>query len=468
MQREKPTGFSLCCFGLFFLLFLIPAISYGQSIKKEIYHNALNGNFTKNAALPSTLTSIETNPAIAPPALISATIEAFLKGTPEKISSASKMIEKILEQHNISKYDKLFAYTAKSMLNALEEEYVASLYASLKAYSSLKQHIKKQKCIEPEIVALVKIFNTAYKDIPSRYWFLLNMAGIDTLSYTKTQPCTNVRYPELVSTLEIVKQTLKEEETLQTNQNTPAIGHLLAAAYYLKKQSPKLAGQHLKKIDSTGNYPAAQFYYRGLIHLDLGHYETSEWYFNKYLFLQQKGRYIKSTLLRKKWIAVLKGQPFSNLDRAIENRGTTYTFADRQALKEYRDQYHPGLLEARICFDGGRFRDALQVLNSIDTKNLTQYRLNEYHYRKARAHQLLKQNKKALDEYNQLLKLPNNGHYYHKKAMLERGKIYLDMGKTSKANESLKQVMQVKSNMYAKVIEYEAEMLLEKIEKSMK
>jgi len=52
--------------------------------------------------------------------------------------------------------------------------------------------------------------------------------------------------------------------------------------------------------------------------------------------------------------------------------------------------------------------------------------------------------------------------------MLERGKIYLDMGKTSKANESLKQVMQVKSNMYAKVIEYEAEMLLEKIEKSMK
>ncbi|ALO14196.1 hypothetical protein L21SP5_00520 [Salinivirga cyanobacteriivorans] len=468
MQREKPTGFSLCCFGLFFLLLLIPAISYGQRIKKEIYHNALNGNFTRSATLATDIESSETNPAIATPTLISATIEAFLEATPEKIDYAAKLAGNILEMNEASSYDEIFAYSAKSLLNALEEDYVPALYTSLKAYSSLKQHLNHQNCIEPEIIALATIFNSAYKKIPSGYWFLLNMAGIDSLSYKKTQACPDIKYPELVSTLEIVQQTLNDKDTLQTNRNTPAMGHLIAAAYYLKKQIPKMAGQHLKKIDSTGNYPATQFYYWGVMRLNLGHYETSEWYFNKYLFLQQKGRYIKSALLRKKWIAVLKEQPFSNLDRAIENRGTAYTFADRQALKEYRDQYHPGLLEARICFDGGRFRDALQVLNSIDTKNLTQYRLNEYHYRKARAHQLQKQNKKALDEYRQLLELPNDGHYYHKKAMLERGKIFLDMGITSNANKSLKQVMQVKSNMYSKVIEHEAEMLLEKIENSKK
>ena len=52
--------------------------------------------------------------------------------------------------------------------------------------------------------------------------------------------------------------------------------------------------------------------------------------------------------------------------------------------------------------------------------------------------------------------------------MLERGKILLELKHTQKAIESLKKVKQIHSKMYAKAIEHEAELLLEKIEYNLK
>ncbi len=463
LQREKPTGFSLCCFLLFFFLLFSSQLIYSQSTSKEILQQTLNGNFNQYSLEETVLQDNNTNDTLAAAAIISITIEAFLKATPEKIKIASNYIKNTLDRADNSPYTKLFAYTAKSLLKALDQEYISALYSSLKGYETLAHYIKTQNCIEPEIWATAKVFNTSYGKIPTNYLFLLNVAGIDSLPLNEKKECSVKKHPELTAFIDMINQTLLDKDTLLENKSTPAVGHLLAAAHYLKKQLPKQASQHLMQIDSTGNQPTTQFYYHGVVQLNLGHYDKANWYLNKYLFLQQKGRYIKSALLRKKWIAIIQNQSYQHLDDAIENRGTTYTFSDRQALKEYRDQYHPRLLEARICFDGGRYSDALKVLNSINTKNLTHHRLNEYHYRKARSYQLLKQYETALDEYGRLLKMPNDGHYYHKKAMLERGKIFLELGNTPKAYKSLKQVMQVKSNMYSKVIEHEAEMLFEKI-----
>ena len=196
----------------------------------------------------------------------------------------------------------------------------------------------------------------------------------------------------------------------------------------------------------------------------MGHYSKAKWYFNKYLFLQQKGRYIKSALLRKKWIAILEGQPYAELDLAIRNRGTNYTFSDRQAFEEFTTDYNPSLLKVRICFDGGRHRDALQVLSTIKPQNLPPERVSEFYYRKARVYQKLTKHKKALEAFDKLMDTPNTGNYFHKKAMLERGKILLHTGEKKKKKKSLKAVKNVNSNMYSKVIEQEAAMLLENAE----
>ena len=403
MQREKPVGFSLCCFLLFLTLFITSLHSNGQKQANTLVLDALHGNFTSQPNAKNLEVIVENDHQYGAAAVLTSTFNAVLRGTPENITSASEIAETVLNIEHIPSYNKIYAHTAQSLLKALNEEYIAALLASLKAHKSLQKHVSHSACLEPEILAMAKVYNDLYKKIPRSYTLFLDIAGIDSMPLKTVKTCKESRWPELTTTIDVVHQILKGKDTIATEKPAPPVGQMMIASHYLKHRKPMLALEHLKKIDSTHNQPTAQYYYLGMAHLRLGHYARAEWYLNKYLFVQQTGRYIKSALLRKKWIAIIQNKPYKHLDDAIAHRGSTYTFSDRQALKEYRDQYHRGLLEARICYDGGRFRDAISLLNSINTKKLTNHRLNEYHYRKGRSFQQMKQYNKAINEIEKLM-----------------------------------------------------------------
>jgi tetratricopeptide (TPR) repeat protein len=462
-KREKPDGFSLSFFMAILFAFL-SIHTFGQYNHHKIYENLLNGRFSERLSNEEIVLEENLLNKTAAASVMAITFEAFFSGNELKIENAIDITDEFLDLSSDIPYNLIIGHTSEAILKSMRGNYFSALVSFYNAYRRIRSYDKETTCVESVIFELNKFYNLTFSKIPDSYTGILSVAGISPIDIDTTKIC-DIKNQQLISTtFSTIFQLFEKPNSITIPENPGEMSKLIAGIYYVGNQNPDSALLYLNQMDTIRSNLTVVYYYKGLAHLNKAQYNAAEWYFDKYLFLQQSGRYIKATLLRKKWIAIINDQPTKALTKAIATRASELTYLDKQAAKEAEKTYQPQLLQSRLLYDGGKYKESLDVINQISQNTLSPKYLTNLLYRKARALQGLKRYNAAIEEYNLLLLQDNEGEYFHKKAMLELGKIYIEKKQFNSAIEHLKKVKKIDSDTFNDALEQEAELLLNKIQ----
>ena len=138
---------------------------------------------------------------------------------------------------------------------------------------------------------------------------------------------------------------------------------------------------------------------------------------------------IKDAYQKLAWIELIQGNHdgYQKFMKAVETKGAAFVDADKQALKEAEDGVppHPILLQARLLFDGGYYRGAIEQLDKFDiSQNQNPEHELEFHYRRGRILQATNEYLQALHAYQVTMEKGQDLPYYYScNAALQSGLI---------------------------------------------
>ncbi len=138
-------------------------------------------------------------------------------------------------------------------------------------------------------------------------------------------------------------------------------------------------------------------------------------YFKKYVSFSKGKNLIKDAYKRLSWYYLVKGEEkYVELYRNMVIRyGAAIAEEDKQALREAEAHqvYHPGLLKARLLFDGGYYDKALQQLQQTTVSGFAEK--IEMAYRYGRVYHEMKHYSKAIEYYESCVQLGgSSAHLY--------------------------------------------------------
>jgi hypothetical protein len=157
--------------------------------------------------------------------------------------------------------------------------------------------------------------------------------------------------------------------------------------------------------------------------------------------------YIKAANQRLFWYHLLN----SNEDKAnfyfkeINLHGELIVDEDKQAQRNFKNNHKPlpGLLKARVLYDGGYYKRAFAALTTMDPKEFTYlHHQLEYLYRLARVQQKMGQENLAIINYEKAFKL-GEGHpyYFSSSSALQLGLINEAKGDKEAAKKYFQKVL---------------------------
>ncbi|HRI27313.1 MAG TPA: hypothetical protein PK239_09040 [Chitinophagales bacterium] len=182
--------------------------------------------------------------------------------------------------------------------------------------------------------------------------------------------------------------------------------------------------------------------------------------------------YLKDACLKLAWFYQLHNQPDKSAYylQLAKTKGKAFIDPDKQALAAALNNElpHPILLKARLLYDGGYYRQALNTLNQTSPELLAnKSHLLEFNYRKGRIYAGLNQVQNAIAFYNQTIlnqqtSLP---YYFAPKACIELGKIYEKQANTQLAATYYRKAMEYKNHEYKNSTEQQAKAGLNRLKK---
>lgn len=163
----------------------------------------------------------------------------------------------------------------------------------------------------------------------------------------------------------------------------------------------------------------------------------------QYFLSQYKGRnYIKDSYRKLAWHALVvrhDNEAYQQFMQQVLLKGTATIGVDKNALHEAQSGVlpHPALLKARLRYDGGYYREALDILAKVDTIRLQNpAHLLEYYYRKGRIFQSQQNFQAALANFDKTIASgKNDPAYYACNAALQCGLICEELHEIQKATE---------------------------------
>jgi hypothetical protein len=193
----------------------------------------------------------------------------------------------------------------------------------------------------------------------------------------------------------------------------------------------------------------------------------------EYLRLYQekfKGRnYIKSCSQKMSWYYLLAGDydQYNYHKKQVLSEGVQINEDDKQA-QNYSSKPQPNrrLLKARLLYDGGYYKQALEVISKLSTKSFkTRNEKAEYCYRKGRVFEKLGKEEVAIKFYNACgLLAKNSTEYYGPYACLYMADYYLKNNEKELAKKYYEKALTFKKNKeYKDSIEQRAKSGLKKV-----
>lgn len=458
IHRGKLYSFSL----LFFIaVFLNAGVAFAQSFEPTYYsvlQSVLDARFTevpKPNLTPENISHSNTNTAI----LIGQTIQSITIGTTPITEQTRRLVRVQLESQYSGSYDKAVARSCSALLGIMEADYLASVFDTYQLYKILKKN-SNSSTHRAEMNELARFLNLLYKKMPSSLSAFLRFSGFKPLQIDQNLTYTS---NEMVGTIELFAEVIFNNQKPETIAVKNALSKILLSNYYLKNTAPQTALQLLETIDTTRNGLPLLYYLKGQSYLYVGNYKQADYYYSKFLFLQPEGNFVKSALLRKKWIALVLYADGEFFEELIIYRGKTSLYTDKQANIEATKKYNPFLLQARILFDGGEYQKAMTAMSMLNGKSLKGNDLVEYYYRFGRIFQQMDKHDAALMYYKKVYQLPNEGGYFHKKSALESGRILQKLNDFNLAQKWLLLVSETQSDSYEDVMDKEADFMLNQL-----
>jgi tetratricopeptide (TPR) repeat protein len=169
------------------------------------------------------------------------------------------------------------------------------------------------------------------------------------------------------------------------------------------------------------------------------------------------------------WISLFKSDSswfFSLLWVKLEITGYNYHERDKQAVNEANAPMpNPGLLKARLLFDGGYYTKALTSLSDDKADDFSSIKdKTEYNYRLGRINDALGKDDAALINYQNAIAVGKNlKYYYAAKAAVQMGKIYENKKNIAKAKSYFNVAINMSGHEQENSIENEAKQGLRRL-----
>lgn len=325
--------------------------------------------------------------------------------------------------------------------------------------------------------------------VPDSYRVLLNIIGmqgsIDTgMANLKAAATKDNPFREEAQMLQALLQHLIDPEANEaaaeavlklSKQYPDNLLYSFAAMHVLKKtrQSNTALQVYLRRPQQADylafpylHHMAADLYlYKG----DFGSSIRS----NQLFLAQHKGEhYLKATNYKLYLAHWLGGQPQQAQQhlKLIEQQGQTDREEDTYAARFAKEQTQPNrhLMLARLQYDGGYYKEALQVLSQMPLNSASPAaERSEYHYRKARIYHGMQRLPQAKQYYEQAIEASQHTTlYYAPYAALQLGYIYQDEQKPELARQWFTKALAYKGHAYKNSIDGKAKLALQTLKKS--
>ncbi|MCC9168321.1 tetratricopeptide repeat protein [Pontibacter harenae] len=320
--------------------------------------------------------------------------------------------------------------------------------------------------------------------VPDNYKWFFNIigmkgsvsAGVANLKSVATQQNPAQKEAQLLYAL---TQHMLDEE-----KNTPAA---LKAVHQLVSEQPdnllfSFVYIHLLKKTKHSDQALQQFSQRpkgkGYLSFPYLHHMAADLYLykgdysksieaNKIFLEQHQGEHYLKSAYYKLFLAY----KLNNLQpqakwyyNNIAPIGIAETEEDKYASRfiERKEQFHNALLVARLRYDGGYYKKALQVLNNIDNTDELSSALNaEYLYRKARIYHGLNNKPLAIFFYQKTIKACEaTDLYFAPNAALQLGYLYQQSKQPSMAKAYFDKAKSFKGHAYKNSIDAKAKLAL--------
>jgi len=187
-----------------------------------------------------------------------------------------------------------------------------------------------------------------------------------------------------------------------------------------------------------------------------------------------KGNSYKSDALEKaSWLSLINGDTlgYVNYQQQLLNTPNESTDADLNAISTSMQNTLPNihLLKARILFDGGKYRKALEILqDDIKIKISTKHEQAEYYYRLGRTYHLLELYEEACNNYKTAINISKDFSLFFKgSAAYHLARIYESLKEYEKAKDYFNLCLSFKAYPYKRSFDIKAKSGLQRIEQKL-
>ena len=335
-----------------------------------------------------------------------------------------------------------------ALINLKFENHTAAFFDIRKAYNLLTENKKLYPDFKPTLISL-GFLHAIIGTIPDTYKWAVNLVGFHgTITEGKQEILLAITYGEknhfvflnearymyIILQLIVLNDKSGAYQTVSHPGFPSHYGNALSCftrAYVALKnyKNDEAIRYFTYNIFNNKSFILYNYYMLGMCQLNK--LNTDARYNLKYFSDHFKGvNYLKDARHRIAWCALINGDQTAYLDNLISilKHGNTLSDSDKSAQKiaERKIIPHAGLLKARLLMDGGYLTDAMFVLNSIASKELSTTAMQtEYSYRKGRIFHLQgKHDEAILQCMMSIEKGKNLNEYFAANAAMELGTIY--------------------------------------------
>ncbi len=235
-----------------------------------------------------------------------------------------------------------------------------------------------------------------------------------------------------------------------------------------RHEKARLVLDQLQYTDKKVELPHWE-YLRGEVELHTGNFAKGKAYYLNFLEKHKGKHFIKDTYYKIFLADWLSGnQQAGRWLKKVRTAGATLSDADRHALRfaENEELPNPELMKARLLTDGGKYENALQIVEKINPKDFTRPRdRTEWWYRKAR---ILHQQGKVAEATRAYKTTISEGgelpFHFAANACLQLGYIFQSKNDITQAKNYFEQVEKYDNHAYADSLKQKAKTALAQLE----
>ncbi len=384
-------------------------------------------------------------------------------------------------------YSQAEIYLQWAFIHLQFKQYQLAVFDFLKAYNLLVKNKEKFPSFKLNNKS-IGLLNALLGAVPYEYKWILDLTGInpsfdsgiqqmESLLQDTSTNLYNYEIIFLISFLELYLSDNNERHLKCMNLIGEKYKENLLLTFVAARLSYKLGlnDYSIEILKNKSSFKGATYFYYldyllAMSYLYKLEYDIAYDMFQDFIFYNENLNYIKSAYHKLSWISWLQGddQKMKHYFKQVSLYGITFLDEDKQVQEEAEQQLisHPLLLEARLLYDGGYYKQALNRIERIEPHFFSNTNNEiEYWYRIARITSKLEYSDALVINYykNSYEKGKKSNFYFAPNSALNIGLLYEKNNDLANAKIYFEKCLDMSDFRYEKFIHRKAELGLARI-----